>query len=238
MKSLATQMNSLKKKYREIFLKAGQEIQNEIEKIKPQNPCKTCKISGCNLRAEIFTKFPPGCAYKIWQGKVLKYLERDVAKKIYEKWMKILEYRRRFSCMGCATCCKLACSEFSYDELKQKASLGDNFASQFVNTFIPYKTKEEAKKIYPEYFELLEEKLGKGEKIYFYFCPKLDKNDRCSDYKNRPQICRDFPDNPLSILPAACGFAKWKDEVEPTALMLHSTLEIVDFYKNKIPKQH
>jgi len=234
MKSLSAQMNNLRKQYREIFLEAGQQIQNEIEKIKPQNPCEKCKKSVCNLKGEIFEKFPPNCVYKNWQKDILKYLQEDVAKKIYEKWIKMLEYRKEFSCSSCATCCKLACSEFSYEELKQKAKEGDNFANQFVSIFVPYKTKEEAQKIYPEYIELLEEKLGKDEKVYFYFCPKLNENNRCSDYKNRPQICRDFPDNPLSMLPKACGFSKWKEEIEPTALMLHATLEIVDFYKNKI----
>lgn len=235
MENLTTQINNLKKTYREIFLKAGEEIQNEIEKIKPADLCKNCQIPNCNSKLDIFERFPPNCFYKNWQHAALKYLNEDVSKKIYQKWIKILEYRKNFSCTGCATCCKLACSEFSYDELKQKAKEGDNFANQFISIFIPYKTKEEANKIYPEYFELLKEKLGKDEKVYFYFCPKLNKNNRCSDYQNRPQICRDFPDNPLSMLPKACGFSKWKDEIEPTALMLHSTLEIVDFYKNKIP---
>lgn len=161
------------------------------------------------------------------------FLNEEVPKEIYEKWVKILEYRSNFSCVGCATCCKLACSEFSWEELKEKAKNGDNFATQFTSVFIPYKNEQEARKIYPEYFKLLEDKL-EGEKVYFYHCPKLTKENRCSDYENRPQICRDFPDNPLSLLPDACGYCSWKEEVEPVALMLHSMLEIVDFYKNML----
>ena len=60
------------------------------------------------------------------------------------------------------------------------------------------------------------------------------QENRCPDYENRPQICRDFPDNPISFLPKACGFSKWKEEVEPLALKLRATLEIADFYKNKL----
>ena len=73
-------------------------------------------------------------------------------------------------------------------------------------------------------------------KYYFYHCPKLNECKRCSDYENRPQICRDFPDNPLSILPKSCGFYEWRKEVEPVALMLHSMLEIIDYYTEKIKK--
>lgn len=234
MSDLTADMNNLKKKYREIFLKSSDEIQHQIEKIKPENPCKNCGI-GCNIKNDIFEKFPDNCEYKIWQKNVIKLFDSEISKGIYDKWMKIIEYRRNFKCIGCATCCKLACSEFSYQELKQKASAGDNFATQFISIFIPYEDENAAKQIYPEYFKLLSDTLD-GEKVYFYYCPKLTKENRCSDYENRPQICRDFPDNPLSLLPRACGFAQWKEEVEPTALMLHSMLEIVDFYKSKIPK--
>ena len=41
---------------------------------------------------------------------------------------------------------------------------------------------------------------------YFYHCPRVTKDNRCPDYENRPQICRDFPDNPLAFLPLSCGF--------------------------------
>lgn len=185
---------------------------------------------------EIFVKTQEEFTRRLEEVKpenVFKFLNEDVPKEIYEKWMKVLDYREKFSCSGCATCCKLACSEFSYEELKQKAQNGDNFATQFIATFIPYENEDKPKEIYPEYFELLEKELG-GDKVYFYHCPKLTDDNRCSDYDNRPQICRDFPDNPLSMLPKSCGYAKWKQEVEPTVLMLHSMLEIVEFYKQKV----
>lgn len=201
MSNLGKDIDKLRHKYREIFLKTAEEIKLQIEQTSPKD--------------------------------LQKFLHEDVPKDIKRKWLQMLAYRGNFSCVGCATCCKLACSEFSYAELKQKAQNGDNFATQFVSVFIPYEDKNEPKKIYPEYFELLHEKL-EGEKVYFYHCPKLTDQNRCSDYENRPAICRDFPDNPLSLLPTACGFCQWKAEVEPTALMLHSMLEIVEFYKNKL----
>lgn len=154
-------------------------------------------------------------------------------KDIFKKWTEILAYRKNFHCKGCATCCNLACSEFSPDELRQKAESGDNFANQFLSIFVPYNTREEARKIYPEYIKLLDDTIE--EPVYFYHCPKLNECKRCSDYENRPKICRVFPDNPLSILPETCGFYEWRQEVEPVALMLHSMVEIMDYFKSKIP---
>lgn len=234
MSNLSADINNLKQSYREIFLKSSKEIEIQVENLRPENGCKNCKInSNCNLEHEIFENFPEGCAYKIWQSDVVKFFEEETSKQIHDKWIKILNYRGNFDCIGCGTCCRLACSEFSYEELKQKASGGDNFATQFTSVFVPYEDESEPQKIYPEYFDLLAEKLD-GEKVYFYHCPKLTDENRCPDYENRPQICRDFPDNPLSLLPDKCGFCMWKKEVEPTALMLHALLEIIDFYKGKI----
>lgn len=237
MSDLNTDIKNLKKRYREIFLKSSEELNHQIEKIKPEKNCKIChdcNESVCDSEQKLFENYPKNCTFKKWQKNVLKMFDEDILKNIYEKWVKILEYRTNFGCIGCATCCKLACSEFSYEELKQKAQNGDNFATQFTSVFIPYETEDEARSVYPEYLELLKEKLN-GENVYFYHCPKLTAENRCSDYENRPQICRDFPDNPLSLLPTKCGYCSWKEEVEPTSLMLHSMLEIIDFYKGKIP---
>ena len=101
-----------------------------------------------------------------------------------------------------------------------------------MSVFVPYNSKEDARKVYPEYIKLLED--NKEDEVYFYHCPKLLDCNKCSDYENRPQICRDFPDNPLSILPKSCGYSKWKEEVEPIALMLHSMMEIIQYYKEHI----
>lgn len=234
MSNLSKDISDLKQKYREIFLHAGDFIKRQVEQLKPQGLCKSCSSVCKKERVDVFDAFPKGCGYKNWQKEVLEKFEHENSKEIYEKWMKILEYRKYFSCVGCATCCKLACSEFSPEELAQKAQNGDSFATQFLSVFVPYASEEQARAIYPEYFELLEEKLGKNEKVYFYHCPKLTDDNRCSDYENRPQICRDFPDNPLSMLPKSCGYSEWKDEVEPTALKLHAMLEVIAFYKDKI----
>lgn len=222
MTELAGTIKNMKKKYREIFLKSVDAIRSRVEEIKPSD-----------AEGDIFDTFDKNSAGESWQAAVLDMFENDISHEIYRKWREILAYRNNFHCKGCATCCNLACSEFSPDELKLKAENGDKFASQFTSIFIPYKSDKEAEKVYPEYLKLLSDTID--EKVYFYHCPKLNECKRCSDYESRPQICRDFPDNPLSILPESCGFYEWRQEVEPVALMLHSMMEIIDYYRQKIP---
>lgn len=223
MNELYSSIENLRSEYREIFKKSLAEIANRIDELRPDG-----------LDADVTDKFPVNSDGALWQTKVLDMLENDISKEVYRKYKEILAYRSQFKCVGCATCCNLACSEFSPAELKQKAENGDNFAAQFLSVFVPYESKEEARKIYPEYIQMLEE--NKEDNVYFYHCPKLTEDKRCSDYENRPQICRDFPDNPLSILPKSCGYKQWKDEIEPVALMLHSMVEIIEYYKEKIPQ--
>lgn len=215
MNDLNANVSDLRKKYREIFKTSAEEIEKRIEALRPKG------YEGDFLGGN-----------KKWQSAVLKMFDEEIARDIYIKWQEILAYRKNFSCKKCATCCNLACSEFSPEQLKQKAKNGDNFATQFLSVFVPYSSKEEARKIYPEYIKMLED--NKEDDVYFYHCPKLSECKLCSDYENRPQICRDFPDNPLSILPKSCGFYEWKQEVEPVALLCHSMMEIIQFYKEKI----
>lgn len=223
MTDLNSKINTMKQKYREIFLKSVEAINERIQEIRPDE-----------IEGDIFDTFEKDSKGAQWQSAVLEMFEKDISKEIYRKWKEILDYRKNFYCKGCATCCNLACSEFSPEELKEKAANGDKFATQFMSIFVPYQTREEAEKIYPEYLKLLAEL--KEDEVYFYHCPKLTDCKRCSDYENRPEICRAFPDNPLSILPESCGFYEWRQEVEPVALMLHSMVEIIDYYKEKIKK--
>lgn len=201
MNNLSADIEDLKKRYREIFLKTSQDFSQKLEEIPSEN--------------------------------LFSFLDEEALNEAYKRQLKVLENRKNYACSGCASCCKLACSEFSPQELEQKAQNGDNFANQFISVFVPYEKEEDARKIYPEYFELLKkEKADVG--VYFYHCPKVTVDNRCPDYDNRPQICKDFPDNPIGFLPKACGYKKWKEDSEQEALEVHALLEIIDFYKEKI----
>jgi len=221
MQNLDSTFIDMKNKYREIFYKSVDAILMRVEELKPKN-----------FDGNIFDKYEENTDGKKWQKAVIDMFENDISKEIYRKWNEIIDHRSKFECKGCATCCNLACSEYSPDELLKRAKNGDNFAKQFTSIFVPYESKEEAYKIYPEYIEMLDK--NKKENVYFYHCPKLNECKRCSDYQNRPDICKIFPDNPLDLLPESCGFYEWKKEVEPVAMMLHAMMEILEYYKEKI----
>ena len=179
---------------------------------------------------------PDGCSYINWQKAILRDIEEEVFKDVLLKYQQMNAYKDNFSCNCTGTCCKFACSEFSYAELKEKASRGDNFATQFVSVFTPYEDQEKAREIYPEYVDMLEKKLGKDEKVWFYFCPHLGEDNLCTQYEKRPDVCRDFPNNPLSILPPWCGYYNWKEEIEVLAMTLHALVNLGEFYKERLEK--
>lgn len=190
-----------------------------------------CQDCGVNIEKVLHQD----CSFIEWQKLVLQIIEDDIFKDILMKYKQMEAYKEEsFKCNCTGTCCKFACSEFSYDELLEKAKNGDNFATQFTSVFVPYENQEKAKEIYPEYVEMLEQKLGKDEKVYFYYCPHLDENNLCTQYDKRPDVCREFPNNPLSILPEWCGYYQWKEEVEVLAMTLHALLSISEFYKERL----
>lgn len=221
MSDLEHTVNKMKTMYREIFMKSSDAIFSRVEEIRPKD-----------FNEDIFESYEKNSKGAQWQIAVLDMFENDISHEIYRKWQEILKLRENYHCKGCATCCNLACSEYSPEELKKKATNGDNFATQFMSIFVPYNSKEEARQVYPEYIELLDDTID--DNVYFYHCPKLNECKRCSDYENRPKICRDFPDNPLCILPKSCGYYEWRQQVEPVAMMLHAMVEIIDYYKQKI----
>jgi Fe-S-cluster containining protein len=177
---------------------------------------------------------PAQCGFRKWQKFAVEKLNNEISRDIYKKLLELNEHRENFSCQKCGTCCKLASSEFSYEELKQKAQNGDKFAVEFTGVFVPYENKDDAKKIYPEFVDMLLKKLGKDEQVYFYHCPLVTKENTCSNYENRPQVCKDFPNNPLVIFPPDCGYCEWKEDVHVAAMLMHALIEICEFNTTKI----
>ena len=221
MKNLSESYNNLKNDYRKIFLECASDIEDAVLKLKPEN-----------FQGEIFDVYQDNSEGKSWQNTVLKYLDNVLKNDVSKPLQLVKNNRKNSCCVGCGACCKFACSEFSYSQLKQKAESGDEFASQFISVFDPYKFLDDVKKIYPEYVDFLMENFSEG--FYFYHCPRVTEDNRCPDYNNRPQICKDFPDNPLAFLPPTCGFFDWKLKSERVLLKLNALAEIVEFYKNNI----
>lgn len=223
--------------YRDIFPKAQAEINKLLLELKDVSACENCDFP-CFLQDDEFPLFedlPEFCLHKKWQKAAKEKLENEISKDILQKINEIQALKDNFKCACCATCCKLAGSEFSYDELLKKAENGDNFASQFVSVFVPYNSEEDAREAYPEYFDFVVSKKEENSTMYFYHCKKLDKN-LCSDYENRPEICRVFPTNTLVMLPPVCGYYKWQEETKIPSLLSHALISIVEFYLEKLKK--
>lgn len=221
MSNLTKQLEALHNKYRRIFLEYAVFLKNEIEKLRPKEVC-----------GEIFDKYEKNSAGRVWQKNTYNYIENIIRNEIPKEIKSVKIMREKYFCNGCGMCCRFACSEFSPDELKNKTLNDDKFAKEFTETFVPYETKKEAAKIFPQYVDFLKTQDENG--YYFYHCPKVTKDNRCPDYEKRPRICRDFPDNPLAFLPPMCGFNGWKEKAEPIMLKINAMSEILNFYKNRL----
>lgn len=230
---LDTQYDDLKDNYKQIFIEAAESIRKAVAEFKPENPCESCSVKDCKVQIkDVFTDYPQGCAYREWQMKILTFLAGDYRQKLKNTYKIIMDKKCGYECSRCGNCCRLATSQYSYEQLKQRAMRGDKFSKDFVSVFIPYKTEEEAKLANPEFFKLLEDTM-EDQKVYYYYCPKLNGNE-CSDYENRPDICKDFPHNPLKLLPSTCSFNAWKNEVAHQAMLLKAKTDIIEFYKNRL----
>ena len=230
---LENQYDSLKDNYEQIFIEAAESIRAAIDKFKPENPCTICSVKDCQVqKKDVFTDFPVGCAYRDWQKQVLSFLSGEYRQKLKNTYKMIMDKKCEFECSQCGNCCRLATSEYSYEQLKQRAARGDKFSKDFVSVFVPYATEEEAKLANPEYFALLAE-VTEDQRVYYYYCPKLVGN-MCSDYENRPDICKDFPHNPLKLLPSTCSFNAWKNAIAKQSMLLKAKTDIIEFYKTRL----
>ena len=230
---LNSQYDELKDNYEKIFIEAAESIRKELDVFKPENPCASCNIKDCKIeKKDPFVPYPFGCKYRDWQIQILSFLAGDYKQKLKSIHKSILDKRNDYKCNQCAACCKLAVSEYSYEQLKQRAHKGDKFSKDFISVFVPYQSEEQAKAVNPEYFELLN-KLVMDDRIYYYYCPKLDGN-LCSDYENRPDICKNFPYNPLKLLPSPCSYNEWRKEVSHQAMLLKAKVDIIEYYRSKL----
>lgn len=235
MNILQNEIINTKKIYRELFKNAQFAIDKQIDGLKKASLCNNCK-ENCDIdfnKITVTQKFPQGCRYKFWQEAALNLLENKISKDILEKINSVNAHRENFSCRMCGSCCKLASSEFSFEQLQERAKNGDKFSKDFVSIFIPYESIEEAEKLYPDYVGLLKEHFKENE-LHFYHCPKITEEGLCGDYEKRPDICRDFPSNPLVAFPLKCSYNAWKQDVEITALTLNALIDIVGYYREKI----
>ena len=227
------QYDNMKDNYQQIFIEAAESIRSELDKFKPENPCTLCTVKNCEIKVkDPFADYPVGCAYRDWQKRIITFLSGDYRQKLKNIYKNIMDKKSEYQCIRCGNCCRLAVSEYSYEQLKQRAMRGDKFSRDFVSIFVPYNSEEEAQKANPEFFELFQE-VAEQQIVYYYYCPKV-KNNECSDYENRPEICKEFPHNPLKLLPSTCSYNAWKNDVSHSALLLKAKTDIIEFYKQRL----
>ncbi len=164
---------------------------------------------------------------------IKNYLDNEVEKHIQLQKKLVLERRKNFNCKMCGACCRLAISEFSPSQLLEKASRGDRFAKEYISTFSPYEKEEDAEREFPLYIQLLRES---GEKVYYYHCKKVTNDNKCSDYENRPDICRDYPDNPIQMLHPTCSYIGWHESIQKIVLTIRAMTEIREHFRKEFEK--
>jgi len=234
MADYGTEAERLKEEYKIIFTEAAKVIRQEIDKFKPNYNCKVCTIP-CDLqKPDIFSVFPPNCPYATWQIKALSYLTNEYRAKLKVSKKAMMEKKKEYSCNKCGECCKLAISEYSPIQLKQRAMRGDKYAREFLSIFIPYESEDMAEAICPDFYNKLKNCMDADERLYFYYCSKLGADNLCSDYENRPDICKDFPLTALKILPDGCGFLPWRESVNKLAMSIKAREDLIAFYKEKL----
>ena len=118
----------LQAEYKEIFTEAAKVIRHGIDKFKPNYNCNFCTIPCDIKKVDIFEVFPPNCPYGTWQIKALSYLTNEYKAKLRVSKKTMMEKKNEYSCAKCGACCKLAVSEYSPMQLKQKAIRGDKYA--------------------------------------------------------------------------------------------------------------
>lgn len=118
------------------------------------------------------------------------------------------ERRPQNLCKKCGKCCRVVTTPKSYEELQELAAAGEQGAKDFLELFEPYESIEDAMLVYKETVE----HIGYTEKTTFYHCRFLQKNNLCSRYDTRKDLCRHCPSTAFVVVPPDCGFTEWLEE--------------------------
>lgn len=229
--SLMQDIASIKQQYRDVFQQARAQLDVWFIRQRDGISCNVCDEPPHSPDSPLH----PGCGYRAWQEQILLNLEQGIGRRIIDDLARIrLQREEEGACHQCGVCCSLASSPFDYATLLQKAQSGDTFALQFTQVFQPYASADAARAAYPQ---LVDEMLSQTEgDVYFYACPYLSATNQCTLYTDprRPQLCADYPENPLVLMYQGCGYQPWRQAYLPTTLMAHATLELCQYYAERI----
>lgn len=125
-----------------------------------------------------------------------------------------LAKRPQHLCHMCGKCCRMSTTSTPYEELKKLAAEGHQGAIDFLSIFVPYKSIEDARKVEPEVVDNIIQRHKEDGKyneanLTFYGCKYLGKDNLCTRYESRLDLCKHCPSTPWSIVPPGCGFEGW-----------------------------
>ena len=117
-----------------------------------------------------------------------------------------LERRPQRLCKMCGKCCRMATASIPYNELLRLSKEGDKSAIEFLDTFEPYETLQDALNA----DEQTVKNIPNWEKRTFYHCKHIKPDSNlCPKYEERFEVCRTFPTSPWAVTPPGCGFEGW-----------------------------
>ncbi len=149
------------------------------------------------------SKFYKNAIYNLLQRTIDKYASYNINMDYTQK--EFLESRPQRLCKMCGKCCRVLTASISYEELKKSAEAGDKSSIEFLDTFEPYPSLEDALKA--------DEKTVKNIPDYqnrtFYRCKHIGDSNLCPRYEVRYDVCRFFPSSPWAVVPPECGFEGW-----------------------------
>lgn len=223
---MAYPLSYTKARYREIFHTAKSALDNRLMALREGFACPVCDAPPERLLDTLH----PGCGYRAWQARCVDVIEQEIGKEIYEELQRIEAEKKRTQCHMCGLCCRMASSEYSFEELLARATSGDEFARQFTSIFLPYASLEAAQARLPQVVAATLAEAGGP--VHFYHCPYVGEDNRCSIFGSpkRPAICGQYPDTPLTFMVDECAWSSWKAANHPQTLLTHAMIELCRHY--------
>lgn len=194
--------------------------------------CSTCGGSSVHSLAEAVQSWHSECGFQPWQREALRMLEQEIGREILTRLQQIEAYKNTFSCHMCGACCHMASTDTDYQTMRQRGENGDEFARQFTSVFLPYESRQKAREKAPDIVAAVLAEAGEEadgeEKIFFYHCPYVGEDNRCTVYgtDKRPAICKSYPETPLSFVYEKCAWKPWKNETHADTLLAHALLAL------------
>lgn len=238
MRQYYRSFSETKQQYREIFTLAQDQIHHQLHALRQDYTCAHCNSHPTVDDSVWFSSLPADCEFRCWQTHAIQWLDETLGKSLVTQLKRIEAYRNTFSCHQCGACCRLAHTDVDYPTLQAQAQAGDSFAQQFTSVFLPYESREAARKQFPELVDAVLNEVNEPDepRVFFHHCPYVGEDNRCTLYGNpkRPALCSSYPETPLTFIQAKCGWAPWKVETYSPTLQVHASLALAQDLSQKL----